>query len=126
MKEKLISAGSGSGPKAEITEIAGIPVLVSRVDCDDPKEIRKVMDVYKQKNREGITLLGACHEGKAILIVHVGQPWQKKFPAGSLIRELATLVGGRGGGKAELAQAGGPAGDKLDQALAALAGLLTQ
>jgi alanyl-tRNA synthetase len=82
------------------------------------------MDVYKQKNSDGITLLGATHDGKAILIVHVGKDWQKKYPAGALIRELAGKVGGKGGGKPELAQAGGPDGDKLDQALAFLPELL--
>ncbi len=121
-KEKLVNAiaggsGSGSGNAANIEKINGVPVLVQKVECDDPKEMRRVMDVYKQKNAAGITLLGATHEGKAILIVHVGKAWQKKFPAGSLIRELAAKVGGKGGGKPELAQAGGPQGDQLGAAL---------
>lgn len=126
LKEKLISAsaGGGSGGSTKIDEINGIPVLVQRVECDNPKEMRQIMDVYKQKNNTGITLLGATHAGKAILIVHVGKEWQKKFPAGSLIRELAAKVGGKGGGKPELAQAGGPDGDKLDLALEHLKTLL--
>ncbi len=126
LKEKLVSAsvGGASGAPTKIEEINGVPVLVQRVDCDNPKEMRRIMDVYKQKNSTGITLLGATHDGKAILIIHVGKAWQKKFPAGSLIRELAGKVGGKGGGKPELAQAGGPDGDKLDQALAYLPELL--
>ncbi len=126
LKEKLVSAsvGGGSGGATKIAEINGIPVLAQRVECDNPKEMRQIMDVYKQKNSDGITLLGATHDGKAILIVHVGKAWQKKFPAGSLIRELAGKVGGKGGGKPELAQAGGPDGDKLDLALAFLPELL--
>jgi alanyl-tRNA synthetase len=86
--------------------------------------MRKIMDVFKAKHPDGITLLGAVHQGKAILIVHVGKPWQKKYPAGNLVRELAAKVGGRGGGKPELAQAGGPDGARLDAALEALKGLL--
>ena len=126
LKEKLVSAsvGGGSGSVAKIEEINGIPVLARRVDCDNPKEMRQIMDVYKQKNSAGITLLGANHDGKAILIVHVGKDWQKKFPAGTLIRELAAKVGGKGGGKPELAQAGGPDGDKIEVALAYLPELL--
>jgi alanyl-tRNA synthetase len=125
LKEKLVSASvGGSGGATKIEEINGIPVLAQRVECDNPKEMRQIMDVYKQKNSDGITLLGATHDGKAILIVHVGKAWQKKFPAGALIRELAGKVGGKGGGKPELAQAGGPDGDKLDQALAYLPELL--
>lgn len=127
LKEKLVSAsvGGGSGGSAiQIDEINGIPVLVKRVECDDPKEMRQVMDAYKQKNADGITLLGATHAGKAILIIHVGKTWQKKYPAGTLIRELAAKVGGKGGGKPELAQAGGPQGEQLDVALEYLQVLL--
>ncbi len=126
LKEKLVSAAAGGtgGAPTKIEEINGVPVLAQRVDCDNPKEMRRIMDVYKQKNSAGITLLGAVHAGKAILIIHVGKDWQKKYPAGSLIRELAGKVGGKGGGKPELAQAGGPDGAKLDQALACLPELL--
>ncbi|MEA3332407.1 MAG: DHHA1 domain-containing protein, partial [Pseudomonadota bacterium] len=126
LKEKLVSAsvGGGGGSVVPVEEINGIPVLVKRVECDDPKEMRQVMDAYKQKNSDGITLLGATHAGKAILIVHVGKTWQKKYPAGTLIRELAAKVGGKGGGKPELAQAGGPQGDQLDVALEHLRALL--
>ncbi len=126
LKQKLVSASVGGGGAAgpTVEEFNGIPLLVRRVDCDDPKEMRKIMDVFKAKNPDGITLLGTEHAGKAILIVHVGKPWQKKYPAGALIRELAARVGGRGGGKPELAQAGGPEGDKLDAALEGLRELL--
>ena len=126
LKEKLVSAsvGGGSGGTTNIQEINGIPVLAQRVECENPKEMRQIMDVYKQKNSDGITLLGATHEGKAILIVHVGKNWQEKFPAGALIRDLAAQVGGKGGGKPELAQAGGPDGNKLEAALAHLMDIL--
>ncbi len=126
LKEKLVAAsvGGGGGNAAKIEEINGVPVLVKQVECDDPKEMRRIMDVYKQKNADGVTLLGATHAGKAILIVHVGKAWQKKYPAGSLIRELAAKVGGKGGGKPELAQAGGPQGDQLDVALKHLQALI--
>ncbi len=129
LKEKLVTAsvgGGGGGKSANIEELNGIPVLVQRVECDDPKEMRRIMDVYKQKNADGITLLGATHAGKAILIVHVAKAWQKKYPAGTLIRELAAKVGGKGGGKPELAQAGGPQGDQLDVALEYLQTLLAK
>ncbi|MBW1646019.1 MAG: alanine--tRNA ligase [Deltaproteobacteria bacterium] len=125
LKNKLRSGGgAGGGPAAAVEEWHGVPLLVARVDCDDPKELRQVMDVYKQKNPEGITVLGAVSNGKALLIAHVGRQWQDKHPAGKLIRELAAVVGGRGGGKPELAQAGGPEAGKLDQALARVKELL--
>ncbi len=124
LKNKLRSGGAGAGPAAVVEDFRGIPLLVARVDCDDPKELRQVMDVYKQKNPDGVTVLGAAVGGKALLIVHVGAPWQQQHPAGQLIRELAAVVGGRGGGKPELAQAGGPEAARLDEALARVRELL--
>jgi alanyl-tRNA synthetase len=121
LKDRLRSADVGAGGgdgEAVVETVNGVPLLVSRVECDDPKEMRRIMDVYKQKNPEGITVLGAVADGKALLIAHVGEPWRKRHPAGGLIKELAAVVGGRGGGKPELAQAGGPESGLLDEALA--------
>ncbi|MBN2331581.1 MAG: alanine--tRNA ligase [Deltaproteobacteria bacterium] len=103
---------------AALETVNGIPLLVSRVECDDPKEMRQIMDVYKQKNPTGITVLGAVAGGKALLIAHVADSWQQQHPAGKIIAHLAAMVGGKGGGRPELAQAGGPEVNKLDEALA--------
>ncbi|HDS16765.1 MAG TPA: alanine--tRNA ligase [Proteobacteria bacterium] len=127
LKEKLVNANVGEGVcegEGGLEEINKIPVLIRRVECEDPKDMRRIMDIYKQKNSAGITALGATHAGKALLIVHVGATWQKRYPAGTLVRELAAQVGGQGGGKPELAQAGGPDGARLEQALQHLRKLL--
>ncbi|MBN2232458.1 MAG: alanine--tRNA ligase [Deltaproteobacteria bacterium] len=125
LKDRLRSGTAGGGQEAAAVEaVNGVPLLVARVECDDPKEMRRIMDVYKQKNVDGITVLGAVADGKALLIAHVGEAWRKKHPAGGLIKELAAAVGGRGGGKPELAQAGGPDGGRLDAALALVQALI--
>jgi len=126
LKEKLRAAPvaglSGSG--AAVETVKDVPLLVSRVDCDDPREMRQIMDVYKQKNPDGINVLGAEVAGKALLIVYVGSALQKKYQAGTIVRELAAVVGGKGGGRSELAQAGGPQAKNLDLALAKVRELL--
>ena len=126
LKEKLRAApaagSADSGPTVET--VNGVSLLVSRVECDDPKEMRQIMDVYKQKNPEGVNVLGAEVAGKALLIVYVGPSLQKKYQAGGIVKELAAIVGGRGGGRPELAQAGGPDAGNLDQALAKVKELL--
>ena len=126
LKEKLRSApaAGSSGTGTAVETVKGVPLLVSRVDCDDPKEMRQTMDVYKQKNPDGINVLGAEVAGKALLIVYVGSALQEKYQAGTIVRELAAVVGGKGGGRPELAQAGGPQAENLDQALAKVRELL--
>ena len=126
LKEKLRAApaAGSSGSGAAVEMVKDVPLLVSRVDCDDPKEMRQIMDVYKQKNPDGINVLGAEVAGKALLIVYVGSALQKKYQAGTIVRELAAVVGGKGGGRSELAQAGGPQAKNLDLALAKVRELL--
>ena len=70
--------------------------------------------------------LGAEHEGKAVLLVAVTKDLTGKVKAGELVKEAARLVGGAGGGKPDLAQAGGPDPAGLDRALARVAELATQ
>ena len=126
LKEKLraVPAAGSAGPGAAVETVKSVPLLVSRVDCDDPKEMRQIMDVYKQKNPDGITVLGAEVAGKALLIVYVGSVLQEKYQAGTIVKELAAVVGGKGGGRPELAQAGGPLAENLDQALTKVKELL--
>ena len=126
LKEKLRAAPAAGAADAgaAVETVNGVSLLASRVECDDPKEMRQIMDVYKQKNPEGVNVLGAEVGGKALLIVYVGPSLQKKYQAGGIVKELAAIVGGKGGGRPELAQAGGPDAGNLDQALAKVKELL--
>ncbi|MFW9604271.1 MAG: DHHA1 domain-containing protein, partial [Trichlorobacter sp.] len=72
----------------------------------------------------GIIVLGAAIDGKAALLVAITSDLTERFKAGQLIGQLAPIVGGRGGGKPELAQAGGSDPSRIPDALAAVAGLL--
>ena len=80
-------------------------------------ELRNLADTLRQKLGSGVVVLGMESGGKATLLAAVTDDLTERVRAGDLVRELATVVGGRGGGKPNLAQAGGPDVGKLDEAL---------
>lgn len=95
----------------------GIKVLVSRVETDDPKVLREMNDRFKDRLKNGVIVLGAAHEQKAFLLAGVTPDLTGKIRAGDLIREIAKEVGGSGGGRPDMAQAGGNQPEKLEDAL---------
>ena len=112
---QVTSARSGD-LAARAREVNGVKVLAARVEGDG-KALRDLADKLRDKLGRGVVALGAEQEGKAILLVAVTKDLTGRVKAGDLVREAAKLVGGSGGGRPDLAQAGGanPAG--LDQAL---------
>jgi alanyl-tRNA synthetase len=115
LKHQLAAGDSGSD---EIrSEVDGIVVQARRVPEMSPAELRNLADTLRQKLGSGVVVLGMESGGKATLLVAVTDDLTDRIPAGNVVRELATLIGGRGGGKPNLAQAGGPDAAKLDEAL---------
>lgn len=98
-------------------EIKGVKVLSARVDLDDPKALRNFVDDLKSKIKSGIIVLGATGKDKVSLIVGVTKNLTKRFNAGKIIKEVAGIVGGSGGGRPDMAQAGGSNPEKLKEAL---------
>jgi alanyl-tRNA synthetase len=92
----------------EAREIAGVKVLALEVPAADPKGLREFAVKFLKRLKSGIVVLGAAAGDKAMLIALVSQDLTKRFPAGEIIKEIAPLVGGSGGGKPDMAQAGGP------------------
>jgi alanyl-tRNA synthetase len=93
---------------------------------DDVKALRDLSDTLKERIGEGVIALGAAIGGKANLLVAVSRGLSGSVKAGDIIKQIAPVVGGSGGGKPELAQAGGNLPDKLDEALALVAGFLSR
>ena len=116
LKHKLASGDVGVEEIREVVE--GVTVLARRAPEMSPGELRNLADTMRQKLGSGVVVLGMESGGKATLLVAVTDDVTHRVRAGDLVRELATVVGGRGGGKPTLAQAGGPDADKLDEALA--------
>ena len=98
-------------------EIQGVQVLVKKVAVDKPAALRDLADRFKDRIKSGIVVLGSPADGKALLIVGVTKDLDKRFHAGNIVKELSALLGGKGGGRPDMAQAGGPDVHKLDEAL---------
>ncbi len=102
--------------------VAGVTVLAARLDGLDPDGLRSVVDTLRDRLPSGIIVLGSAVDGKVNLVAAVSKDLTKRFPAGRLVQEIAKMVRGGGGGRPDLAQAGGKDASQLDEALAAVAG----
>jgi alanyl-tRNA synthetase len=112
------AASRVSGATDQAVEVAGIKVLAQRVDGLDRGQMRTLVDNLRNKLGSGVVILGgAQEEGKVALIVGVTKDLTGKIQAGKVIGPIAKLVGGSGGGRPDMAEAGGKDADQLDAAL---------
>ncbi|MGM0554370.1 MAG: alanine--tRNA ligase [Pseudomonadota bacterium] len=117
LKGKLASqAGDDLGSQAK--EVDGIQVLAAKVEGVEPKALRDMVDQLKQKLGKAVVVLGtATGEGKVSLVAGVTKAETGQFKAGDLVGHVAVQVDGKGGGRPDMAMAGGQSPDKLDAAL---------
>ena len=114
-------ATAGSAPQAEAREIAGMAFVGRALDGARPKELRAMVDDLKKQLGSGVYAVVSRTEGKAALTVGVTDDLTARVSAVDLARAGAAAVGGKGGGgRADMAQAGGPDGERLDDALKAI------
>jgi alanyl-tRNA synthetase len=102
---------------AKKQSINGINLLITQVDRVDGKQLRDIADQLKEKIGSGIVVLASAGEGGVNLVASVTKELTKRYHAGNIIRELAGMVGGGGGGRPDFAQAGGKEPAKIDAAL---------
>ena len=105
--------------------IDGVKVVVAQIAMDSPKTMREVGDRVRDGLGSGIAVLGGVFEGKVSLLSMVTKDLSTRFHAGRIVKEVAAMVGGSGGGRPDMAQAGGTMADKLPEALAAVPGIIT-
>ena len=98
--------------------VAGVTVLAARIDGLDAEGLRSVMDTLRERMGPGVICLGSSMDGKVALVASVSKDLTKRIQAGKLVQEVAPLVGGKGGGRPDLAQGGGTDASRLDEALA--------
>ncbi|MGQ9578690.1 MAG: alanine--tRNA ligase [Candidatus Aminicenantales bacterium] len=103
----------------KVREVKGIAVLAQKVEGLSAEELRQLADNLKQKLGSGIVILGEPIDGKALLVVSVTKDLAGRVQADAVIKKIAPIVGGGGGGRADFAQAGGKKPESLDQALEA-------
>ena len=116
LRAKLLSSRSGDLLDG-VKEIGGIKVLVREVEADSPKDLREFADRINDRLKSGIIVLGARQAGKAMLICTVTKDLLVRFKAGEIISRLSGMLGGKGGGRADMAQGGGSRPEELGCAL---------
>ncbi len=117
LKGRLASS-TGNDLAAQAREIQGVRVLAAKLEGADPKSLRETVDQLKQKLGSAAIVLATARDGKVSLIAGVSKDCTDRIKAGDLVNLVAQQVGGRGGGRPDMAQAGGNQPENLDAALA--------
>lgn len=113
------------GENAE--QVNGVRLVIARVDDQDARVLRNGVDALKNKLKDCIVLLGGVREGKCILVLGAaGQPLEGGFDAKNTLNQIAALVGGSGGGRSDMAQAGGKDAAAMDKALTGARDIIKQ
>jgi alanyl-tRNA synthetase len=116
LRMKSASASTADAASSAV-DVKGVRVLSQRVDGLDKGQMRTLVDTLRAKLGSGIVVLGAAADGKVSLIVGVTKDLTSRIQAGRVVGQLAALVGGKGGGRPDLAEAGGSDVAALDGAL---------
>ncbi|MGC2759853.1 MAG: alanine--tRNA ligase, partial [Candidatus Binatus sp.] len=125
MEQKLAAGAGGAAAEEEVREAGGIKIVTRKLDGVDPRTMREMADRLRQKHGSAVVALGSdLGDGKVAILVAVTPDLTAKIKAGDIIKNIAPIVGGTGGGRPDLAQAGGRDASKLDEALAKVAALL--
>ncbi|HEY3104256.1 MAG TPA: alanine--tRNA ligase [Pyrinomonadaceae bacterium] len=126
LKLKIASGAIGSAASNgdEAREVAGVKVVAREASGLDAAGMRQLSDTLLARIKSGVVVLGRTNDGKASLIVRTSDDLTNKIPAGQVIKELAPIIGGKGGGKADMAEGGGSQPEKLAEALQASYGVI--
>ena len=120
LRMKIASGAiSSSSNGDESREVAGVRVVAREASGLDAAGMRQLSDTLLARIKSGVVVLGRSNDGKVSLIVRTSADLAGKIPAGQVIKELAPIVGGRGGGTADMAEGGGSQPEKLGEALEA-------
>jgi alanyl-tRNA synthetase len=123
LKSKLAS-GHGGDLSTQAKDVGGVKVLAAKIDGADVRSLREAMDQLKSKLGSCVIVLASVQEGKVVLVAGVSKDLLARMKAGEIAGLVAEQVGGRGGGRADFAQAGGTQPENLDAALAGVESLV--
>jgi alanyl-tRNA synthetase len=119
LEDKLVSSG-GKDHLAQAETVGGVRLLCTKADVSDVRALRTMMDDLRSKVDSGILCLAAADGSKATLLLHVSKDLHGRFTAPDLVKEIAAEIGGSGGGRPDLAQAGGTRPEGIDRAFGKL------
>jgi alanyl-tRNA synthetase len=120
LKLKAASGGATASTSSadESVDVDGVKLIARRIDDVNGGDLRNLADTFRSKLKSGVVVLGSATDGKVTLLTAVTKDLLDRVNANALINKLAPIVGGKGGGKPDLAQAGGKDPDKLNEAIA--------
>ncbi len=116
LKEKMVSSKESSDDD-DVQKLGEVSYLIKKLEDMDAKTLRTFIDNAKNRLKSGIVVVGSITNSKVSLAAGVTKDLTAKYHAGNIIKEIAAIVGGSGGGRPDMAQAGGSKIDKLDEAL---------
>ena len=118
-KMKAAMGGGGGGQTDEADEVAGIKLVAREVSGLDKDGLRALVDQHRSRIKSGVVVLASPSDGKVSIVVGVTPDLTKRVPAGQVVKQLAPIVGGGGGGRPDFAEAGGKDPSKIAEMLAA-------
>jgi len=121
-----LRAGSTTDILDGAMDVEGVRVLAREVEADSPKVLREYADQVKERLPSGAAVLAGRSEGKAMLVCVVSPDLTDRIKAGKIISRLSPMVGGKGGGRPDMAQGGGSRPEQLKEALEAVPGMIRE
>ena len=115
---KAAMGGGGSTASEDVVEVAGVKLVAREVSGLDKDGLRALVDRHRDAIKSGVVVLACSSDGKVSIVVGVTPDLTKKVPAGEVVKQLAPIVGGRGGGRPDFAEAGGKDAAKIPDLLA--------
>jgi alanyl-tRNA synthetase len=123
---KAAMGGGAAGGQEEAIDVAGVKLVAREVSGLDKAGLRALVDRHRDQIKSGVVVLASPSEGKVSVVVGVTPDLIKKVPAGQVVKQLAPIVGGGGGGRPDFAEAGGKDPSKISEMLAASRGVIEQ
>jgi alanyl-tRNA synthetase len=119
LEQKLVAGdgAAGSADAEKVREAGGVKVVTRRVEGVDPRALREMADRMRQKYGSAVVAIGSVVDGKVAILVAVTPDLTDRIKAGDIVKQIAPIVGGTGGGRPDFAQAGGRDASRLDEAL---------
>ena len=121
-----MGAGGPTGDADETTEVAGVKLARRRVSDMDKDALRALADSLKARIKSGVVIIASASEGKVQIVVSVTSDLTARVKAGQIVKEIAPIVGGAGGGRPDFAEAGGKQPEKIDEMLEASQAILAK
>jgi alanyl-tRNA synthetase len=116
LKTKVASGGARD-LLADVQDIGGVKVLATKTEIADPKSLREVGDKLRERIGSGVVVVAGVGDGKVSILAIVTKDLTDRFHAGKIVGAVAEVVGGKGGGRPDMAQAGGTDPSRIDEAL---------